>query len=121
MTESVSVANDGSHILVRSSGPPSLSELDATLTRIAELRRERGIDRILVDSRERSGQPALAEIMAGGRMLAARLGESARIAVLVRAIEDGHSDFRITAAGSGGQVAYFVGEDRALDWLEHGD
>jgi hypothetical protein len=121
MAETVTVASDGSHIRVQASGPPSLAELQRTLARIAEIRRERGIDRIFVDSRERSGQPALAEIVAGGRMLAERLGNSARVAVLVHAIEDGHTFFRITAAGSGAQVAYFVDEQRALAWLDDPD
>ena len=117
MSEHVSIALDGSHIAVHSSGPPSLGELEATLARIAELRERHGIDRILVDSRERAGQPSIPDLIAGGRMLAARLGASARVAVLVRALEDGHTFFRITAAGLGADVAYFVDRARAEAWL----
>jgi hypothetical protein len=119
MSEHVSLSADGSHVAVRSSGPPSLAELDATLAHIAELRERHGIDRVLVDSRERTGQPRVPELIAGGRMLAERLGPAARVAVLVRALEDGHAYFRISAAGLGAAVAYFVDRALAESWL-HG-
>ena len=121
MSEEVSLAPDGSHIAVRSSGPPSLAELEATLAQVAELRGRHRIDRVLVDSRERTGQPRVEELIAGGRMLAERLGPAARVAVLVRALEDGHAYFRITAAGLGATLAYFVDPERAESWLRGSD
>ena len=121
MSEEVFVAPDGSHIAVRSSGPPSLAELEATLAQVAELRGRHGIDRVLVDSRERMGQPRVQDLIAGGRMLAERLGPTARVAVLVRMLEDGHAYFRIAAAGLGASVAYFVDFTRAESWLRGSD
>src|SRR6185503_2049220 len=99
MGEEVTIDREHSCILVRSWGVPSLAEMDATLSRIAQLRAESGIDSVLVDSRARTAQPSLAEMMAGGRMVGERLGPSARIAVLVERLEDGQVYFRITAAG----------------------
>jgi hypothetical protein len=121
MSEDVSISSDGACILVRSSGPPSLAELDATLARIAVLRAQHGIGRILVDSRARTGKVPLPDLIAGGKLLAARLGDSARVAVLVREIDDAHVFFRVTAAGLGAAVAYFVDPARADTWLSSED
>ena len=103
MSEIVSLSPDGACILVHSSGPPSLEEMQRTLATIAALRREHGIDRVLVDSRGRTGQPPVSDIIEGGKRLVELLGAQVRVAILVRQLEDGHLYFRITAAGEGGR------------------
>ena len=79
MTEEVRVSPDGTHILVRSAGPPSLGEMKRTLARIVELRRDQEIDKVLIDSRARSGQPSMADIYNGGELLAKTLGYRTRV------------------------------------------
>ena len=117
MTETVRISPDGRYILVRSVGPPSLDEMVQTLSTIAEFRRDRGIDKILVDSRARSGQPSVADIYHGGVSLAEKLGAGTRIAVLVREHAAGHTLFANVAVNRGAVVAYFLQEDLALRWL----
>jgi hypothetical protein len=88
-----------------------------TLSTIAEFRRDRGIDKILVDSRARSGQPSVPDIYRGGVSLAEKLGSGIRIALLVREHTAGHTLFENVAVNRGAVVAYFQQEDLALRWL----
>ena len=120
MTEIVRLSDDGTMILVHSEGAPSLSEMKRTLARIAELRQEHGIDRILVDSRARTGQPSSLEIYAGGELLANMLGDQPRVAVLVGEIAGGHVFFEEVAFIRGSAVAYFQEYDKAVRWLVQG-
>ncbi|HET7778893.1 MAG TPA: hypothetical protein VFL07_10085, partial [Rudaea sp.] len=62
MTEVVRLSDDGTMILVHSEGAPSLGEMKQTLARIAELRQEHRVDRILVDSRARTNQPSILDL-----------------------------------------------------------
>lgn len=117
MTEEVGLSTDGTCILVRSEGPPSLDEMKRTLARIAELREQHRIDRILVDSRARSGQPSVLDIYEGGELLAGALRGEARIAVLVGEIAVEHTFFENVAFNRGAVVAYFQDHDKALAWL----
>ena len=121
MTEEVRVSPDGTHILVRSAGPPSLGEMKQTLARIVELRRDHEIDEVLVDSRGRSGQPSVADIYNGGELLAKALGSRTRVAVLVGELTADHSLFENVAVNRGSIVAYFQQEDFALRWLSQND
>ena len=111
------ISPDGTYIFVRSEGPPSLNEMMKTLSTIAEFRRDRGIDNVLVDSRARSGQPSLPDIYRGGVALAEKLGSGTRIAVLVSEHAAGHTLFENVTANRGAVVAYFQQEDLALRWL----
>jgi hypothetical protein len=117
MAETVRVSPDGTYILVRSEGPPSLDEMMRTLSTIVEFRRDRGIDKILVDSRARSGQPSVPDIYRGGVALAENLGPGTRVAVLVSEHAPGHKLFENVAVNRGAVVAYFQQEDPALRWL----
>lgn len=117
MAEAVRLSDDGTRILVHSEGAPSLGEMRRTLARIVELRREHAIDRILVDSRARTGQPSILEIYEGGELLAGMLGADVRVAILVGEIAAGHTFFENVAFNRGGAVAYFQDHDEALDWL----
>ena len=94
-----------------------MDEMMQTLATIEEFRRDRGIDKILVDSRARSGQPPIPDIYRGGVALAEKLGPRARIAVLVREHAAGHTLFENVAVNRGAAVAYFQQEDLALRWL----
>ena len=89
-------------------------------TKVA-LRARHGTGKILVDSRERTGRPSMSDIVAGSKLLAARLGQTARVAVLVRELDDGQLYFRVAAAGLGTAVAYFVDPARAEAWLAGDD
>src|SRR3990172_3215232 len=93
MTEEVRISPDGTYILVRSAGPPSLGEMKQTLARIVELRRDHEIDEVLVDSRARTGQPSVADIYNGGELLAKALGSGTRVAVLVNELISDHTFF----------------------------
>jgi len=88
-----------------------------TLSTIVEFRRDRRIDRILVDSRARSGQPSVRDIYRGGVSLAEKLGSGTRIAVLVSEHTAGHTLFENVAVNRGTVVAYFQQEDPAHRWL----
>ncbi|HSE12547.1 MAG TPA: hypothetical protein VLB69_07925 [Rudaea sp.] len=117
MTETVCLSDDGTRIFVHSEGTPSLGEMKRTLEKIAGLRREHRVDRVLVDSRARTGQPSILEIYEGGELLAGMLGADVRIAILVGEIAAGHTFFENVAFNRGCAVAYFQDHDEALDWL----
>jgi len=117
MAETIRISPDGTHIRISSAGPPSLGEMAQTLSKLVELRLDRGIDKVLVDSRARSGQPPVPDIYRGGEMLAQKLGPGTRIAVLVGQVEDGHSLFEDVAVNRGAVVAFFQDEALALRWL----
>ena len=121
MTEEVRVSPDGTHILVRSAGPPSLGEMKRTLARIVELRRDHEIDKVLVDSRARTGQPSVPDIYDGGELLAKALGSGTRVAVLINELMADHTLFENVAVNRGSIVAYFQQEDFALRWLSQND
>jgi len=117
MAEDIRISPDGTHILVTSVGPPSLGEMERTLSKLSELRLEHGIDKVLVDSRARSGQPPVADIYRGGELIARTLGPGTRIAVLVGRIEDDHNLCENVAVNRGAVVAFFQQEQLALNWL----
>jgi len=117
MAEDVRVSADGTRVLVVSSGAPSLEEMGRTLSKIAELRRDYKIGSVLVDSRARRGQPSVAEIFAGGKLLAETLGPGIRIAVLVSDVTADHTLFEDVAVNRGGTVAFFSDEKLAAQWL----
>ena len=117
MAEDIRISPDGTHILVTSVGPPSLGEMAQTLSKLAQLRLEHGLDKVLVDSRARSGQPPAGDIYRGGELLAKTLGPGIRIAVLVGQIEGNHSLFENVAVNRGAVVAFFQHEQTALSWL----
>lgn len=120
MVEDVGISPDGKYILVRSSGSPSLDELEESLSRIAELRRKHNINNILVDSRSRSGQPLVTEIFEGGKLLVDKLGTKARVAILVSNITSEHKLFENVTVNRGSSVAFFMNEDSACSWLNTG-
>jgi hypothetical protein len=72
----------------------SLEEMERTLSRLAKLRVDCRIDKVLVDSRTRTGQPPAADLYRGGTLLAERLGPWTRVAVLVERIEPDHTLFQ---------------------------
>lgn len=117
MAEKVRIAPDGAYILVSSVGPPSLDEMMRTLSKIAELCRDHRIDKVLVDSCARSGQPSTPDIYRGGELLAQRLGSRTRVAVLVSLLAADHALFENVAVNRGAVVAYFQHEDLARRWL----
>jgi hypothetical protein len=117
VTEEVSISPNGACILVQSAGNPSLGEMKRTLAAVADLRRRHGIDRILVDSRDRSGQPPIADLYQGGEVLARELGAQARIAVLVRKLAVEHAFFENVVVNRGALVAFFEDEAAATRWL----
>jgi hypothetical protein len=117
VTEQIRVSLDGTCILVTSQGSPSLAEMEQTLSRLAELREAHGINHVLVDSRARSGQPGVADIYRGGKLLAETLGPQVRIAVLVSRLEPDHTLFENVAVNRGATVAYFEVEEKARSWL----
>ncbi len=121
MAEEVCVSSDGTYILVRSTGSPSLQEMKQTLSRIAEIYRDHKLDLVLVDSRARHEQPSVADIFKGGEMLAKTLGYITRIAVLVGEITADHALFENVAVNRGSVVAYFQDEAKALRWLTQSD
>lgn len=121
MAEDIRISPDGTYLLVTSVGPPSLDEMERTLSKLSELRREHAIDRILVDSRARRGQAPVADIFRGGELLAKTLGPGTRIAVLVGRIEDDHTLFANVALNRGADVACFQLEQLALAWLLQND
>ena len=120
MTEEVSLSDDAACILVRSTGEPSLAEMRRTLASIADLRRQYGIARILVDSRARTSQPSIPDLHEGGELLAEMLGGEPRIAILVGEIAAGHVFFENVTFVRGSVVAYFQDYDKALRWLAAG-
>jgi hypothetical protein len=91
--------------------------MTATLSKVAELRLKHGIEKVLVDSRARTGQPSMVDIYRGGELLAKSLGSGVRIAVLVSAIEGNHTLFEDVAVNRGAVVAFFQQEQPALKWL----
>ena len=120
MTEVVQLSGDGSCIQVVSSGQPSLAEMKRTLAAIADLRRASGVDKVLVDSRARSGQPSIADLFHGGELVARELGSDARVAILVAERDQDHAFFENVAVNRGAPVAFFDDENAALGWLSNG-
>ena len=117
MAEEVQVSSCGRYILVRSSGPPSLAEMKLTLSKIAEINRDHKLDKVLVDSRFRSGQLSVFDIYQGGELLAETMGIWIRIAVLVNKIENDHKFFEIVTSNRFASVNFFQVEDLAIRWL----
>ena len=107
MAEEVRISPDGPYILVSSVGSSSLGEMMQTLSKIAELRRDHSIDKGLVDSRTRSGQPPVPDLYRGDALLAEKLGFGTRIAVLVSQLTADHTLFENVAVIRGAVVAYF--------------
>ena len=120
MAEDVNISPDEKYILVRSSGSPSLIELEESLSKIAELRQKHNINKILVDSRSRSSQPMVTEIFQGGKLLVEKLGTRARVAILVSEITSEHKLFENVTVNRGSTVAFFRNEDSACAWLDTG-
>lgn len=94
-----------------------MSEMTQTLSKLVELRLVHRIDKVLVDSRARSGQPPALDIFRGGELLAKKLGAGTRIAVLVGQIEGDHTLFENVTVNRGAVVAFFQQEALALRWL----
>ena len=117
MAEEVQISPCGMYILVRSSGHPSLDELKQTLSGIVKLNRDHKLNKVLVDSRSRSGQPSVFDIFKGAEFLAETLGSEVRVAVLVDKIEYDHKFFENVAVNRFASVAFFQNEDLALQWL----
>ena len=108
MAEEVQISPCGMYILVRSSGHPSLDELKQTLSGIVKLNRDHKLNKVLVDSRSRSGQPSVFDIFKGAEFLAETLGSK---------IEYDHKFFENVAVNRFASVAFFQNEDLALQWL----
>lgn len=117
MTEHIRVSPDGTCILITSLGSPSLSEMKQTLSKLAELREANRINHVLVDSRSRNGQPSVADIFEGGKLLAQAFGSQVRVAILVGQLGPDHTLFENVAVNRGADVAYFELEETARSWL----
>ena len=117
MAEDVSIADDGTCIVVLSPGKPSPDEMRRTLVRIKALGREHSVDRVLVDASRRDALPPISILHDGARMLAAALGPAVRVAVLVNAVTDEHRYFENVAINEGADIAYFLDRDAAHAWL----
>ena len=117
MAEDIQISPDATHLMVTSVGPPSMGEMERTLSRLSELRREHGIDKIMVDSRARRGQPPVYDIYRGGELIAKTLGRDTRIAVLVEHIEGDHNMFEDVAINRGATIRFFSDEHLARNWL----
>jgi hypothetical protein len=117
MAEDISFAPGRTHVVVTSRGPPSLDEMKQTLSALAQIRFLTGIDKVVVDSRARSGQPSTADLYRGAELLAESLGPGMRIAVLVARVEGDHDFFAKVCVHRGAIVAFFQDEQAALGWL----
>lgn len=114
MAEKVSLSSDGKYIRVFSEGPPSLGEMKETVSRILEIRREYRIEKVLVDSRNRDGQPSVSELYQGGEWVAEKLGPGTRIAILTKEMTEDHSLFENIAVNRGASISFFRDEHLAL-------
>jgi len=119
MPEVVDLSTDRTCILVVSSGAPSLTELETTLSQIVLLRKEHGISRVLVDSRLRSEHISVRDLYAGGKMVAERLGDDVRLAIVVNRTTDDLKLFESIVVVYGGMAAFFHDMEHAKEWLEN--
>jgi len=119
MPEIVELSTDRTCILVVSSGEPSLTELETTLRQIVLLRNEHSINRVLVDSRLRSEHISVRDLYAGGKMVAERLGDDVRLAIVVNRTTEELKLFESIVVVYGGMAAFFHDMDHANEWLEN--
>ena len=119
MPETVRLDDKLGIIEVRSFDDVSLSDVDNSLIEIQQIRKETGVDKVLVDVRKQTSMPELCESF----QIASSLPNSLRIAVLFsegQPTEEDISFVKSVAASSGVAIETFSSEHEALAWLTQG-
>ena len=119
MPETVRVSNELGIIEVRSFDDVSLADVDNSLMEIEGIRKETGVDKVLVDAREQISMPGMADVF----QIASSLPNSLRIAFLLSEGQSTEEDIRFVAtlaANGGVAVQAFSFKDEALQWLNQG-
>lgn len=119
MPETVRLSSELGIIEVRSFDDVSLADVDSSLTEVERIRKETGVDRVLVDVRKQTSMPE----MSGTFQIASSLPDSLRIALLFSEGQSTEEDIRFveSIAGNGGvTIQAFPSEDEALQWLAQG-
>jgi hypothetical protein len=117
MPESVSLAPDGSHIRVVSTGTPQLKDLEQSLNELIRLHAVHGLREVLVDARGLTEYLPTGSAFAGAEMLAAMTRNRLRIAVLVSAVNDDTKFFENAATNRGAVIRFAESEPDAQQWL----
>lgn len=119
MPETVRLDDQLGIIEVHSFDDVSLSDVDNSLQEIEQIRKETGVDKVLVDVREQTSMPEMSESF----QIASSLPHSLRIALLFSEGQSTEEDIRFVesiAASGGVAVQAFSSEDEALRWLSQG-
>jgi len=117
MPEVVSLASDGSHIRVVSTGVPMLRELEQSLNRVIDLHRTHGVREVIVDARGLAEHPLTGSAFAGAEILASMTRNRLRIAVLVQAINEDTKFFENAATNRGAVINFVTDEESVHQWL----
>ena len=116
MPETVTV-REGRYIHVKSTGELTLNEFKNTLSRIVDIFKETGINKVLVDTLEQTKTPSILETMIGAEDLVLQAPRTL-VAVVSKDKDDwDRAFFRNVANNRGGIVQLFLDEKSALDWL----
>ena len=117
MPETVVVREDLQIIHVDSYGDVTIEDLESSLDAVLQIRRERGLTKVLVDASKETSLPSLMRIYDFGSNVAANL-RGVRIAVAISPHTQEDLSFMETVARNrGALVAVFVSVDAALAWL----
>jgi hypothetical protein len=117
MAEEIRISPDNTHIFVYAKGKPTLREFKKTISRLVEIQSSSGIDKLLVDARDRRHHPSASHIYEGAKVLAESLKGVFRVAVLVNAIDNNHRFFEDVALNRGAILSFFQREEAACAWL----
>ena len=118
MADQITVSACKQYLVVRSDGPIDVEEMKITISNIDAKCKELGIDKVLVDSRERKTvEPSKDQLMEIGMFLADWTRGKIQFAILVRFKPSIHDFFKAVTEFSGAVVNFFEEESSALSWL----
>ena len=117
MTQTVAIEKRRDHILVRILGDLLTPAITDSLTKIAEIRRQHGITRILCDQREMGKPPDTMAIFMTASAFGADPLRGVRLAILRHEMPEGDHFFETVATNRGGIVRIFDDRKAALRWL----
>jgi len=117
MVEQVTLARNNQLIVVHSNGPFSVVEVKLAITKIKYIYDKLGIDKVLVDRRNREELPNSEQYLEAGDYLAKHTQGKLMFAVLTSLDPELHNFFKSAMEIRGVSLEYFNEESDALRWL----
>ena len=117
MADQVTLARNNKLIVVHSSGPFNVIEVKLAITKIKYIHDKLGIDKVLVDRRNREELPTSEKYLEAGDYLAKHTQGKLMFAVLTSLNPELHNFFKSAMAIRGIVLEYFTEESEALRWL----